>query len=107
MVDRWKQTPLPYSVIRSYPSNHDDENEIDERVEFLLKHGANVDAVDYKGKTALHYAVVAKKNPLEITELLIKHKANVNAVDDESKTPLHLARENSNPCVEIFNRSWC
>ena len=51
-----------------------------QRVERLLDGGANVDAEDRKGQTALHYA--AKAGQIAVAKLLIAHGADVNAGDD-------------------------
>ncbi|WP_265039211.1 ankyrin repeat domain-containing protein [Wolbachia endosymbiont (group A) of Yponomeuta plumbellus] len=59
-------------------------------VELLVEKGANVNAKDIEGYTALHLAVTEKR--LEIVRELIKSGGNVNAEEYGNKcTPLHLA----------------
>jgi len=58
----------------------------------LLNRGANINAANQCGITALHNAVRSKK--MEIIELLLKKGAYVNARDSYSVTPLHLAVDN-------------
>jgi len=62
-----------------------------EKLELLLKHGANVNAVISNGFTLLHFAALS--SDMELMALLIKHEPNVNAVDSYGRTPLHLAAE--------------
>ncbi|AGJ98555.1 Ankyrin repeat domain protein [Wolbachia endosymbiont of Drosophila simulans wNo] len=59
-------------------------------VKLLVEKGANVNAADARGYTALHLAVTEKR--LETVRELIKSGGNVNAEEYGSKcTPLHLA----------------
>ncbi|WP_353272115.1 ankyrin repeat domain-containing protein [Wolbachia endosymbiont (group B) of Apomyelois bistriatella] len=59
-------------------------------VKLLVEKGANVNAKDIEGHTALHLAVTEKR--LEIVRELIKSGGNVNAEEYGNKcTPLHLA----------------
>lgn len=59
-------------------------------VRLLVEKGANVNAADVEGYTALHLAVTEKR--LEIVRELIKLGGNVNAEEYGNKcTPLHLA----------------
>ncbi|WP_349966972.1 ankyrin repeat domain-containing protein [Wolbachia endosymbiont of Armadillidium arcangelii] len=59
-------------------------------VRVLVEKGANVNAADVEGHTALHLAVTEKR--LEIVRELIKSGGNVNAEEYGNKcTPLHLA----------------
>ncbi len=59
-------------------------------VRLLIKKGANVNAADIGGYTALHLAITEKR--LETVRELIKSGANVNAEEYGNKcTPLHLA----------------
>jgi len=81
------------------------ENDNSELVELLLKHGANVDATDSEGDTALHYAVeVYQETPSHcahqdgdsmsaksITDILLENKADVNVVNNNGETPLYTA----------------
>jgi len=55
----------------------------------FLNAGANPNAVDYLGETALHRAAFAAAP--EIVSLLIAHGANVHAEDFRGKTPLDYA----------------
>lgn len=57
----------------------------------LLTHGANVNARDPSGETALFSAV--RKDSLELTKLLLSNKAEVNVQDKDGKTPLDFAKE--------------
>lgn len=54
-------------------------------VEWLLKHGADVEVRDRYGNTPIFFSLPSK----EITELLLDHKANPNAQNNEGNTPLH------------------
>lgn len=68
-------------------------------IEFLIKHGANVDAADANGATPIFYAI--KRNHFVRTVsksavLLLEAGANVNAKNQRGKTPLHLACELGN-----------
>ena len=69
-----------------------------QRVEKLIDGGANVDAKDQKGQTALHYA--AKAGQTAVARLLIAHGADVNAGDDW--TPLVEAAHCSKEMVELL-----
>jgi ankyrin repeat protein len=56
-------------------------------VEFLLLHGAELNAVDRSGKTAVAYAV----GQPELLDLLLQNGASANQADADGTTPLHLA----------------
>ncbi|KAI4603772.1 hypothetical protein KJ359_003592 [Pestalotiopsis sp. 9143b] len=64
-----------------------------EFIELLLKHGANIEALDrFQDGTPLLYAS-EKDGPLigDVVKLLLKHKANKEARDKEGRTPLYTA----------------
>ena len=63
-------------------------------VRALLKQGADVNAVQGDGSTALHWA--SHLDDLTAADLLIRAGANVNAANDIGVTPLYLACTNRN-----------
>ena len=64
-------------------------------VESLLAAGADVNAADILGRTALHVACFYNRK--QIAELLIAHGADVKARDSDGLTPLHAAVLAANP----------
>jgi ankyrin repeat protein len=67
-------------------------------VKDLLAKGANVNARDDKGQTALLWVAPARDNP-EMAQLLIDKGADVNAKDNEGETALMIAASQSNPGI--------
>ena len=57
-----------------------------ETVELLIERGADLEATDNRGETALFYA--ADNNQIDILKLLIKSGANVNARNKAGHTAL-------------------
>lgn len=67
-----------------------------EIVEYLIKKGAEIEAKDALGRTALHWACVANNEAMLRTLLRSESRsgssrAQINCVDGRMKTPLHLA----------------
>jgi len=54
-------------------------------VHLMLDHGADVNAVDVFGRTALMYAAISDLLPLEVVKLLVEHGADVNAQNKHTK----------------------
>jgi ankyrin repeat protein len=81
-------------------------------VRLMLDHGADVNAIDPLGRTALMYAASSDLLPLEVVKLLIERGADVNARDghkqagDSGLTVLDIARlHGDTPVVEWLVKS--
>jgi ankyrin repeat protein len=73
-------------------------------VALLLEHGADVDAKDSRGQTALLTA--AWHGFAEVTRLLIDHGADVNVINSEGDTALRIAtRERHHDVVAMLEFS--
>ncbi|MBI3852683.1 MAG: ankyrin repeat domain-containing protein [Verrucomicrobia bacterium] len=83
-------TPLHLAVVH----NHKDV------AEFLLEHGANVNARTSTGITPLHEA--AQNGNLEIVKLLLTYKANIRALDNQGWTPFDRAIKWRHPDVAEY-----
>ena len=66
-----------------------EDNKEQQMVTLLCKHGANLDAVDDLGQTALH--VCADEYKSDMLRIFLEHGANANAADNMKNTPLHIA----------------
>lgn len=64
------------------------EAELLEAVKFLVERGADINAVNDNGETALHIAVQASDG---IVDYLAAHGADLNAKDKQGRTPLDIA----------------
>jgi len=76
-------TPLLVATNDSYPPGNP------HLVKSLLRHGANPNATDPKGNSALHYRA-GKTRGADLI-LLLEYGANPNKQNDQGDTPLHLA----------------
>jgi len=64
------------------------EKKSTQHIELFIKRGLDIDAINYRGQTALHVAAITD---LKMVALLIKRGANVNAYRQNGFTPLHEA----------------
>lgn len=81
-VDRTTAERLPPLLYAAYGGHAD-------VIRVLLEHGASVNYVDRRGRTAVHIA--ASKGHRDACEVLIEYGVKVFAVDMQGNTPLHLA----------------
>ena len=70
--------------------HHDAAHGHKEKVRILLSHGADPNALDAYGRTALHL-VAAKGEPISAIRLLVEAGAQLDAKDRGGKTPLDYA----------------
>lgn len=80
-------------------------NGMDDIVETLIKFGADVNAVDKDGNTALLYSVVCKyvpENILDIFQLLIQAGADINHKDSDGRSALFAASRREGGRFDIF-----
>lgn len=68
-----------------------------EAIHALMKRGADVNATDGDGATALHWA--SYRDDSEVAEILIRAGANVNAANSLGVTPLWIASFNKNVAI--------
>jgi ankyrin repeat protein len=66
-------------------------NKIPSTIELLIAHGADVNAAQTGGFTAIFSAAAA--NRLDLAELLMEHGANPHLANEQGKTPADFARE--------------
>jgi hypothetical protein len=93
--DRKVKAPIDENMFYAAENRHTHE------MGLLIKAGANPNATDTKGKTALHYA--ALRGDKKTAKALLKHDANINAIDIAQKTPLDYAIDNPtiNNAIEV------
>ncbi|CAM9835929.1 unnamed protein product [Ectocarpus fasciculatus] len=63
----------------------------------LIEHGADVDATNYRGVTALHHATA--NNMVEAMDVLLRAGADVRSMDESGHTVLHMAAA-AQPCAK-------
>ncbi|MFO7735006.1 MAG: ankyrin repeat domain-containing protein [bacterium] len=84
-----KQTPLMIASIYN----------LTEIAKMLINSGANINARDKSGKTALHHSIV---NGTEIFHMLVSNGADLDKKDNKEETPLHYVARFKRK--EMFNR---
>lgn len=93
-VDSEGNTPLIIALKRNIPY---------ERIEYILSLGADVNARNRNGESALYIAV--EKNNRSVGELLLSCGADIFAANTKNVSPLRLALENENGIEEWFLNS--
>ena len=68
--------------------------------QLLLEHGANVNAIQHGGYTALHAA--AQNGKTELAQLLLNHGADKNILTDKGESAAMLAREKQHGATADF-----
>eukprot|EP01022_Parablepharisma_sp_SALTPOND_P016007 TRINITY_DN2302_c3_g1_i1.p1 TRINITY_DN2302_c3_g1~~TRINITY_DN2302_c3_g1_i1.p1 ORF type:complete len:1273 (+),score=196.37 TRINITY_DN2302_c3_g1_i1:5084-8902(+) len=106
-TDKNQRTCLHIAINNSSPTI-DSTSEMEN---LLLDCGADVNAIDRRGRTPLHYAFVkigrwedsSVIDPIEaVTTLCSKLEINVNIQDKWGKTPLHYAAQRNSTISSIF-----
>lgn len=75
-------------------------------IQALVKAGANVNAQDVNGRTALHFIACGSEknddeNSLKIAQFLIERGADISIKDNDGKSPADLAvEENAHPALK-------
>ena len=79
-------------------------NERDDISELMLNHGANVNAIDKYGWSALHHAAFSGNK--YSCELLVNGGALVDAKNEGNKTPLRIAANNgfAHACLYLLDK---
>lgn len=65
----------------------------DEIADYLLQHGASIQAVNNQARSALHLAVLHRRDGLlrRLLQRCNNDNAGINGYSEDGKTPLHLA----------------
>jgi ankyrin repeat protein len=74
-----------------------------EVVDYLLKHGALIDATTENGSTALFFA--ARFGHIEVIKLLLKNKADPTIANENGETAIDWALKSDNTDIEALLRS--
>lgn len=91
-------TPLAQATIKGY----------EDIVDVLLSHGAGVHHVDRQGRSALHWAVLHRRDRLlkKLLERCVDDSSLVDGYTNEGRTPLHIAiNEGFEAGVELLLKS--
>jgi len=89
-------TPLINLANKSFDSKNSEVG-VSEIAEILVSAGADVNASDNNGVTALHRAV--RNGNMDLVKFLLNHNAHLDVRDKHGQTPLHLA------CLSTKNRT--
>ena len=77
-----------------------------EAINLLLDKGADINAIDNEGNTALHIAV--KQNKIELAKVLIRNGANIESKTETGFISIHLATRNGNwEIVKLLIANGC
>jgi len=71
-----------------------------DRVNLLLQHGADIDAIDEEGRTPLLLAVAERH--AEVVSLLLQQGAILTLSDEDKNSPLHIAAHSGNRKIVLL-----
>ncbi len=91
-INLYGWSPLAYAAFNGH---HD-------VVDYLLKHGAKVDAKSENGSTAIFYA--ARFGHVSVVKLLLEHKADLDILNENGETVVDGAMKGGNTEIEALLR---
>jgi ankyrin repeat protein len=88
-VNKSGQTPFIGAIVHHHPDKEDNVSIVLRDCEALLSAGADMNASDSKGLTALHHATI--NDDAEVVTYLTARGAKIDATENAGKTALHFA----------------
>ena len=85
-------------VLHSLASSNEIEG-FEESLNVLIDSGVDINTVDFKGRSAIHHALLSKDTDISGIRTLLKYGANINVKDYRSRNEMHFAVNEFNVCT--------